>query len=175
MRSIHPALAAFVAIVAGMFTCQSSPALQQSTAGGAVKRIAVKTDTSPSSTSSIGFVDLPGAQITVSVVGAQDLITASFSAESQCSGPGSGRCSVRILIIAEPSDTPFEPSPPSGVDYTFDTDLAGTTDDLWEGHALERSVRLTPGFYRVKVQRAVTNLKTVFRLDDWHFSVTTYD
>ena len=66
---------------------------------------------------------------------------------------------------------PFDPA--SGIDYAFDSNPAGAADDLWEGNAMERSKRLGPGTYRVRVQRRVTNAGTIFRLDDWHFAVET--
>ena len=65
--------------------------------------------------------------------------------------------------------TPFNPA--SGLDYAFDSNPAGAIDDQWEGNAMERSVRLQSGTYRIRVQRAVNNATTIFRLDDWHLAV----
>jgi hypothetical protein len=57
------------------------------------------------------------------------------------------------------------------MDFAFDTDTAGSTDDLWESNAMERSVRLPAGAYRFRVEYAVTANAVTSRLDDWHFAV----
>jgi len=146
-------------------------------AGGADTRVDVRSETTALATSSTIFVDLPGANTVAAVPGGQSrLFIARFAAESACYGAAtapSAWCSLQIIATntATGASVPFDPA--SGIDYAFDTNPAGAQDDLWEGHAMERSKRLGPGTYRIRVQRAVTNAATIFRLDDWHFSVET--
>ena len=64
--------------------------------------------------------------------------------------------------------------PASAKDFAFDSDEAGSADDLYESNAMERSIRLPAGLYRFRVERAVTALTAspvASRLDDWHFAV----
>jgi hypothetical protein len=144
-------------------------------AGGSETRIDVRAETSASTTSSTVFVDIPGANVTVSVpAGTSRLFTARFAGESQCFGQAVALawCSLQIIATnAGGASIPFNPA--SGLDYAFDSNPGGTADDLWEGNAMERDLRLQPGTYRIRVQRAVTNAATTFRLDDWHFAVET--
>jgi hypothetical protein len=65
--------------------------------------------------------------------------------------------------------TPLDPA--SGMDFAFDTDVAGGSDDDAEAHATERSRRLQAGPYTIRVQYAVTNAGTTFILDDWDHTV----
>jgi hypothetical protein len=142
-------------------------------AGGPEGRIDVRAETTFSNTSSPVFVDLPGATVTVVIpVGQSRLITARFAGESQCFGAAAAVawCSLQIIATnAAGVSTPFNPA--SGLDYAFDSNPPGAVDDFWEGNAMERSLRLRAGTYRVRVQRAVSNAATIFRLDDWHFAV----
>jgi hypothetical protein len=144
-------------------------------AGGSETRIDTRAETVASTTNSTVFVDVPGANVTVFVpAGTSRLFTARFAGESQCFGPAVGLawCSVQIIATnALGVSTPFNPA--SGLDYAFDSNPGGTADDLWEGNAMERDLRLRSGTYRIRVQRAVTNAATTFRLDDWHFAVET--
>jgi hypothetical protein len=70
-----------------------------------------------------------------------------------------------------------ELGPQTGLDYAFDSDMAAATDDLWEGHAMNRAARLSGGAngssYRIRVQYAVTSTTISFTLDDWLLSVRT--
>jgi hypothetical protein len=122
-------------------------------------------------------VDLHGANVVVAVPGgASRLITARFAGESRCFGPAAAPqayCSLQIIATNTASgvSTPFNPA--SGIDFAFDSNPAGAAEDLWESHAMERSLRLPAGSYRIRVLRAVTNAQTIFRLDDWHFAVET--
>jgi hypothetical protein len=146
-------------------------------AGGSEIRIDVRAETSPSTTSSVAFVDLPGANAVITVpAGTSRLITARFAGESRCYGAAAAPqayCSLQIIATNTVSgfSTPFNPA--SGIDFAFDSNPAGAYDDLFEGNAMERDLRLQPGTYRIRVQRAVTNAATIFWLDDWHLSVET--
>jgi hypothetical protein len=139
-------------------------------------RIDVRGETAASSSNSLVFVDVPGANVVVTVpAGASRLITARFSGETRCFGAAAaplGWCSLQIIATNAAGGTIFF-NPNSGVDFAFDTNPAGATDDLWESHAMERFVRLPAGQYRIRLQRRVTNNTTSFWLDDWAFAVET--
>jgi hypothetical protein len=143
-------------------------------AGGTQVRVDTRTETAPSATNSLAFVDLPGAAVTVAVPAGQSrLFSAAFTAESQCAGPNAGFCTVRIIATNVATGGSIELDPAAGVDYAFDSDQAGAAQDLWEGHAMDRSIRLRAGTYRIRVQRRVNNNTIAFRLDDWHLAVAT--
>jgi hypothetical protein len=160
---------------ASVLTATTSPALINGV-GFTDNRVDVRSETVASTTHSMVFVDLPGANVVVSVPpGTSRLFVARFAGESQCFGVAVGPitwCSVAI-VATSPAGAPVPFDPASGIDYAFDSNPSGTADELWEGHTLERSKRLGPGTYRIRVMRAVTNANTTFRLDDWHFSVET--
>jgi hypothetical protein len=142
-------------------------------AGGSQVRVDTRTETVANVSGVAAFSDLPGAAVTVSVPAGQSrLFSAGFSAESQCSGPGSGYCSVRIIATNVATGGLVELNPAAGLDYAFDSDEAGSGQDLWEGHAMDRSIRLPGGTYRIRVQRRVNVPGVTFRLDDWHLAVT---
>ena len=107
---------------------------------------------------------VPATGITVTVPSGQKrLLTASFSAESQCQG--GGWCSVRIVYVN--SSATVELAPASGNDYAFDSD-----GDTWDQHTVQRSSPgwLSAGSYRVYVQAQRVSA-TSFRLDDYHLTV----
>jgi hypothetical protein len=145
-------------------------------AGGNDIRVDVRSETVPSASNAVVFVDVPGANVVVNVPAGQSrLFVARFAGESQCVGAAAAPaawCSLQIIAsTAAGAPIPFDPA--AGLDYAFDSNPLGAADDQWEGNAMERSKRLRAGTYRIRVQRAVTNNQTFFRLDDWHFSVET--
>lgn len=95
---------------------------------------------------------------------ARRIITARYSAESQCQG--AGWCSVRVLY-SHNNGPATELAPQSGADYAFDSD-----GDTWDQHAVDRSSALyvPPGSIRVWVQ-AMRVGSSSFRLDDAHLTV----
>jgi hypothetical protein len=147
--------------------------------GGQEVRVDKRTNNLPSTTNNTVWSDLPGASVLVNVPANQSrLYDVPFFAESQCVGPGGGGgCSVRIIAINIATGTVTELNPQAGIDYAFDSDMAGATDDLLEGHGMERSRRLSGGAngasYQIEVQYAVTNNNISFTLDDWHLAVHT--
>jgi len=160
-------------LLASVFGATVAYAVLTTSSGQGEVAIATRAETAASITSSTTFADLPGASIRVSVPsGQRHHFTARFTAESQCFGAGAGICSVRI-IVRESSGAFVELNPKSGLDFAFDSDQDGSPSDLAESHAMERSIAVRGGFYEIKVQRAVSNRATSFRLDDWHFSVET--
>ena len=166
-----------VALVAAGAIAGTAAVALVSGAGGADTRVDVRSETAASGTSSVVFVDIPGANIVVSVpTTAGRLFIARFAGKSRCYGAAAAPvayCSLQVIATntVTGASVPFDPA--AGIDYAFDSNPAGAADDLWEGNAMERSKRLQPGTYRIRVQRAVTNASTSFRLDDWHFSVET--
>jgi hypothetical protein len=160
-------------VITGLLTGTAVAVLGASAGGGQI-RIDNRTETAASLTSSTLFNDLPGASVAVSVPAGQSrLIEARFTAESQCAGPNSGYCSLRMIATNVVTGATFHLNPQSGIDYAFDSDQAGAAQDLWEGNAMDRSIRLPGGTYRIRVQRAVSNNTVTFRLDDWHLAVQT--
>ena len=123
---------------------------------GYVAQVASDTSTSTTSTGSASFVDLTGAEETITVpTGETARLYVWFTAESACTG--GTWCSVRITV----DGTEIEPA--AGTNYAFDSVGA----DLWDGHALVRvSGTLTAGSHVVKVQGAVVGGGTL-SLDDW--------
>jgi hypothetical protein len=140
-------------------------------AGGAQIQVQNRGQDLASLTSSPTFVDLPGAAVVTSVPGGRtQLITARFTAESSCQRalPAlGGWCSVRI-VAQRVGGAAVELSPAAGLDYALDS-VRGA--DQFEGHAMERSIRLPAGTYVIRAQRAVTSPAITFRLDDWHLAV----
>jgi hypothetical protein len=136
-------------------------------AGGTTIQVQSRTENVASFTNIAAFNNLPGALISVTVpAGTSRLITARFTAESQCTGVAGRYCSLRVVAFNAAGGF-IELNPQAGLDYAFDS----VSTDNWEGNALERSIRLGPGTYRIVVQRAVNVAGTLFRLDDWHFRV----
>jgi hypothetical protein len=133
--------------------------------GGPITALKVTRETSAQTTNSASYVNLPGSATTISVPSGQSaLILARFSGESACEGgPAGNWCSVRILVDG------VEAQPASGLDFAWDTDVA--SDDIWEAHSIDRSAVVGSGSHTVRVQWAVTNVGTTFRLDDWSLTV----
>jgi hypothetical protein len=156
----------------------TATAMLTATAGGAQIHVDKRTNDLPSVTNHVEWTNLPGAGAVENVPAGQSrLFDVPFFAESQCSGNAAGTCTVRIIATNLATGGVTELSPAAGADYAFDTDVPGAADDLREGHAMERSARLSGGAngvnYQIQVQYAVTNAATNFRLDDWHLAVIT--
>lgn len=161
--AIAAATALALAAMAG-----TAAAVLSGSSGTSQIQIVNKTDNAPTSTNAVAWTNLPpGSEISVTVPnGTTRLVNARFTAESKCSSGGNlGHCSVRIVAIG-PAGT-IELDPVSGIDFAFDDDNA----DGPSARAVERSIRLGPGVWRLVVQRAVTNAAIGFTLDDWHFAV----
>jgi hypothetical protein len=125
---------------------------------GYIAGVASDTSTQVVSTSSTGFVDITGADETITVpTGETARLYVTFSAESICSAAASW-CSVRITV----DGTEIEPA--AGTNYAFDS---GAGSDQWEGHAFVRaSGTLAAGSHVVRAQFAVVG-GGVITLDDW--------
>jgi hypothetical protein len=125
---------------------------------GYIAQVASDTSTSTVSTSSTTFVDITGADESVTVpTGETARFYVTFAAESFCSAAASW-CSVRITV----DGTEIEPA--AGTNYAFDS---GAGADNWEGHSLIRvSGTLAAGAHVVRAQFAVVGGGTL-TLDDW--------
>lgn len=146
-------------------------ALLTSSSGGAQTQMDNRGETASIMTTSTSWVSLGTSWISVNVPKDETrLFNARFTAESQCyNNPGS-LCAVRIVAVGGGGLVELDPA--SGMDFAFDTP-GPVHDEAPESHAMERSIRLKEGDYRIGVQYAVTNPTTKFGLDDWHFSVET--
>jgi hypothetical protein len=169
----RPLIIAVSSIVAvGAFTATAAAVLTPSS-GTTQTQMSNVAGTDASSTSSTAWVPVPGSDVPMTL-SASGLINARFTAESSCTGAGSGWCPVRIVVYSVATSLFTELNPASGTDFAFDSDMAGSADDLYESNAMERSIRLPAGAYRFRVEyavKALTPSAVTSRLDDWHFAV----
>jgi len=132
-----------------VFTAGAAYAVNTFRTGGTTVRQHIATTTDPFAVPGPGtWQTVPVTAMSVTVpAGQRRLITATFTAESNCLGPASSWCSVRIVYTRTGPLT--ELAPQSGVDYAFDS-----PGGSWESHGLERTsaVYLGAGTYRVFVQ-----------------------
>jgi len=143
-------------------------------AGGAQLRMENRSETVATSTNSVAWINLsgPAGHVVVPVAaGTTRLINARFTGESNCNGPNSGYCRVRIIAFNTVTAAITELSPSDGLDFAFDSDAGGVASDLSEGNAIERSYRLPAGNWSIRVQYSVSNNTVQFILDDWHLAV----
>jgi hypothetical protein len=167
IRRKPAALAALTILALGAFVGTAGAGLTW-TSGASQLEMDNRGDTVTQSTSSSVWTKLAGSNIALKVPQPR-LVNARFTAESKCfGGPSTGWCAVRIVAINTTTGTMVELDPASGLGFAFDdvTSFAQT-----EAHAMERSGRLTPGEYLLRVEFAVTNATSTFDLSDWHFAV----
>jgi hypothetical protein len=158
--------AATIALIAAF--AATAVAFVTTSSGKAQVSMSNVTENAPISTSSTTWVDL-NSTIPLSVPSDGLLVNARFTAESLCTQKA-GIC--RVRIVADDGNTLTELEPVSGLDFAFDTSTGNASiDDLAEGHAMERSLRLKKGEYRIRVQYSVSAGSTKFTLDDWHFAI----
>jgi len=157
-------------LVAGLFATGAMAAVLSS-ASTTLLRIDNRSNNISQSTTSSTFVDLTGANVPVSIASGARLIRTRFTAKSRCDGsPGSGNCMVRIVAFNTATLAVTELDPAGGGEFIFQP-----ANGTWAGaHAMERSRRLSAGNYRIKVQFAVTGIMVGSTLDDWHFTVETF-
>ena len=136
-----------------------------------IEDIQVKTSSSPFSTQSASYVNVPGANATLTVSSGR-AIRARFSAELLCnkgSGAIGDQCQARIMIS---SGGELNPAPSEG--FAFDSyDGNPGANGAREAQSMERiSNELNAGTYTVRVQ-ARTQSSVAFTLDDWTLSAET--
>jgi hypothetical protein len=162
------ALAFTTPVIAGMGQEDGVAPAAISAGGGTINQVISVTEQNALSTTSINYVNLPGATANISVATQNALIMARFSGESACSGGGAvaNFCRVRILLNG------IEMNPVVNLDFAFDSTNNGAESPFsWESHSIDRSRRVAPGNYVVQVQVSTTNVATTFRLDDWALTV----
>jgi hypothetical protein len=119
---------------------------------------------------SAGWTTLPGTSFSL-VLNQGKLVTTRFSAESACYG-ASGWCAARVVYRRLPGGPITELNPVVDTDFAFDsTNNNGETFGSWESHAINRSVRLTPGRYQFFIQVRPVQSGIDFRIDDWSFEL----
>lgn len=132
----------------------------------------VRSETAQKSFTSTTWVDVPGSHMSLSAL-SSNFVAVRFGAQSICEGP-SGWCSVRIVGTTPVNGSNTEFNPVDG--YNFVWSWAGGT---WGQTAMERHLPVVvlpknpPAWqtYTVKVQVAVRNGATRFRLQDWTLAV----
>jgi hypothetical protein len=175
-KSIRTITLSTAAVLASLFGTASSLAGLVKGTGGPLIRVDTRSDNNPLETSSTTYAALPGATVALTIPssGGSRLIIVRFTAESQCYGVENNRCTVQIVAIDQSGNLPTVPLNPADGGITFDS-TPFSADDLWEAHAMDRSIRLDPGSYVIRVQWAVVGAATTFRLDNWHLTVSQYD
>jgi hypothetical protein len=146
------ALVLILAAVAG--TAIAFPALTAQappqgtvTGGGTITGVKIASEPGRVATSSRDYVDLPGAETTITVPQGDDaLILARFSADSFCFTDGSSMCrgQVRILIGGVEAA-------PGNVNFFFDETVPPNRPEVGS-HATERWRAVGAGTHTVKVQ-----------------------
>jgi hypothetical protein len=133
-----------------------------------IEDIDVATSTTQFSTQSATYVNVPGANATLTVSSGR-AIRARYSAESLCnqgSGVVGNQCQARIVI--SPGG---ELNPVATEGFAFDT--YDGTNGVREAQSMERITNeLTAGTYTVRVQVRTQN-GVAFTLDDWTLSAET--
>jgi hypothetical protein len=165
-------------VTAATLTVMMSPAdaVRTSFNSTALHRIDVVTETDDVTITSAAFVSVPGAQVKVTIPqqGGSRLIVARFTAETECTtedGLDESWCAARIVAVRDGIATELHPQ----VADNFALDSPPASADFWEGHSMERAIRLDPGEYFIRVQAAVVGTGVSFRLDDWLLRVEQYD
>ena len=157
-------------LVTGILATGAALAAVVSSSSTALLRIDNRSNNVAHTTTSTSFGDLPGTVVPVSVPAGGRLIRACFTAKSTCEGTIGVSCVVRIVAFNPASSAILELNPQAGSGFAFGT----VSGDTVNAHAMERSRRLTPGNYHVKVQVALNGAMSAFHLDDWHFTVETF-
>lgn len=125
----------------------------------------VKTESSPSTTKSVNFVPLPGANTQIVVPDGQSrCVKVLLTAETACRKTGAADfCYVRALADGVPMD-------PNGAGFQAMDSEDGTAS----AHAFEWIERLGEGPHIIRIEQRVGNAATTFYKDDWTFDVSVY-
>jgi hypothetical protein len=119
----HVTVASIALVVVGASVATAVAGPSPSNGDAQVQMINVA-QTDATSTSSVAWVPLPEANITMAVPpNATRLVNARFTAESNCTGASNalGYCSVRIVAVNAASGAVVELDPASGTDFAFDS------------------------------------------------------
>jgi hypothetical protein len=123
----------------------------------------IRTQSTPGTTSSVPWVNLPGTQYAFAVPdNATRCVKVLLTAETSCSDyAGPDYCYVQALIDGVPMD-------PDGANFQ----AMDSEDDSASAHAYEWVKRVGPGNHVLVIQQRVGNANTVFRTDDWTQDIT---
>jgi hypothetical protein len=135
------------------------------TACGPNQTSIVKTDATPTATSSVPFQQLPGAVTQFGVPDGQSrCVKVLLTAETACqSDLAADFCYVRALVDGVPMD------PNGGGFQAMDSE-----DGTASAHAYEWIKRVGEGPHTVRIERRVGNAATTFWTDDWTFDTSLY-
>jgi hypothetical protein len=142
--------------------------------GSGLISVIARSQTSPLTTTSTAFVDVPGAATThFLAAGASDLFLAEFSAETtNCSGTGFNFCQVQVVVVQAGVTTVFNPNGPG---VTFDSE---SSDDESHSHQWTRRVANNTSagqFITVKPRWNCTPGPCSFSIDDYTFTVMRFN
>lgn len=170
----HRAKVAAIAALAAGASAGVAIAVPTGSAGGTQVRMDNRGETAAFSTNMVAWQTLPNSQVPLNIPDATRLVNARFTAGSTCFGPVGDWCRVRI-VVEDPAGVITELDPTDGLNFHFDSaaPAAENGDVDREGHAVERSRRLAPGQYQLRVEYSVSNAATLFTLGRWHLAVET--
>jgi hypothetical protein len=153
--------------LSGIFASSGASAVSVTTVCGPLINSIVRTENAPSFTSSVAFVNLPGAVVGITVpAGVSRCIKVLFTGEAACRGPTAvpDFCMIRAL------DNGVELNPQGA-----GAQVLLSEDPTENGHAYEWVRRIGPGNHTILIQRRVGNAATGFLLDDWTFDLQIYN
>jgi hypothetical protein len=135
------------------------------TACGPNQTSIVKTDASPTATSSVAFQQMPGAVTQFAVPDGQSrCVKVLLTAETACQSElAADFCYVRALIDGIPMD-------PNGAGFQ----ALDSEDGTASAHAYEWVKRVGEGQHIVRIERRVGNNATTFWTDEWTFDTSVY-
>ena len=146
--------------------------------GGGITAVTAVADTQAQAfKGDTGIAFLDGASVKMSVPsGQRAFFVATFSAESECESfedSGPGQC---FAFVRMGGDVPGTDLNPRDDDTAFDTSSCigpgSCPGDGLEAHSIQRSSGIVgPGTYTFRVGVFAIGAPTIFRLDDWHFTV----
>ena len=125
----------------------------------------VKTESSPSGTTSPAFVPLPGANVEIHVPDGQTrCVKVLLTAETACEVTAAPDfCYVQALLDGAPMN-------PNGTNFQ----AMDSEDGSASAHAYEWVKRVGEGDHIVRIERRVLNNATSFWWDDWTFDVSLH-
>jgi hypothetical protein len=152
-------LGAGAALAGNLGQAPSRPQAPVVFSGGPVFAEKIAASSFNSVVSCTAYCSLPDMLLTTAPVpaGSRAVLTARFTAESECYGGGVSPnwCGVRILVDGVAA-TPY-----TGTDFAFDSTSAGKNADssaaAWQSHSMDRAIVVGPGPHTVKVQGFVTD------------------
>jgi hypothetical protein len=174
LRTIRrrPALIAAAALLAIGASAGVAIAVPSGSFGQGQVRMDNRGETGVFNTNMVAWQTLPNSQVPLAIPDQTRVVNARFTAGSTCFGPAGEWCRTRI-VVEDPAGVITELDPVDGINYHWDSAAPGTGNVDREGHAMERSRRLAPGNYVLRVEWSVSNANTLFTLGHWHLAVET--